>query len=61
MKRIEKLRQMTTEELAELIIKSINLEFDDHCKSDCGSEDCQDELGCLVKWLNGDDGGDSDV
>lgn len=54
MKRIDYIRNMTVEEIANIIIKSNTT--DEYCKSDC--EDtweepiCQDEMGCCIKWLN---------
>lgn len=51
MTRIEKLKNMTTRELAGLIDKLQSLELDGFCKSDCGNDDCLDPIPCIVKWL----------
>ena len=51
MKRIDYIRNMTTEEMAEKII-SMNYCADAYCKSDCVSEfSCPHELECCMRWL----------
>ena len=54
MTRIERIRNMTTKEIAIAIISySIT---DEYCKSDCGQEeDCPHELKCCVKWLESEE------
>lgn len=58
MKRIDRIRNMTTDEMAREIVK---LNFtDEYCKSTCedawGADEviCQDELGCCIRWLEGE-------
>lgn len=56
MKRIDRIKNMTIEEMAKEIIK---LNFtDEYCKSDCpdiwDEPICQNELGCCIKWLEED-------
>lgn len=58
MKRINKIRTMTIEELAELIVDIENIDFN-FCKSDCDgdweSEDpteiCPHPVECCIRWL----------
>lgn len=52
MTRIDKIRSMTTEEIAQQIIK-YNI-IDDFCKSDCDDPEfgCPHATECCVKWLN---------
>jgi hypothetical protein len=55
-KRIGKIRNMTAEEIAELIISAVNQDLPNkYCKGDCtdtwDEPICQDELGCCIKWL----------
>ncbi|OQA08601.1 MAG: hypothetical protein BWY67_01477 [Bacteroidetes bacterium ADurb.Bin397] len=50
MKRIDYIRNMTTEEMAEKIVE-INI-TDAYCKSDCVSDfNCPHELECCMRWL----------
>jgi len=59
MKRIERIRTMPIEEMAEKIIKMPGGTFD-FCKSDCGfGYWCPHEKQCCVDWLNeeGDESG----
>ena len=61
MKRIDRIRTMTTEEIAKKIIK-LNI-TDDYCKGDCedvwGAEEvrCKEELelDCCIRWLEGEE------
>ena len=59
MRRIDKLRAMSTEDVAKMILDSDCL-YDDYCKSDCGIDDediaDNDCLGCVVKWLEEEEG-----
>ena len=54
MTRIEKLRSMTTQEVAKLVNDIQSLELDGFCKSDCGNDDCLDPIPCIVRWLEED-------
>lgn len=59
MKRIDYIRNMSTEEIAKSIRDIANLELDDYCKNTCDfsenfegdpiDEECTD---CCIKWLN---------
>lgn len=58
MKRIDKIRNMTAEEVAKKIRDIENLSLDDYCKSDCeGAKSMEydaDEsecVKCCMKWL----------
>lgn len=54
MTRIEHIRTMPIEEMADIIIK-LNI-IDDYCNSDCeGTEicDCVHEKECCIRWLEG--------
>lgn len=58
MKRIDYIRAMTAEEMAEKIIKKNITE--DYCKSDCEDSEnfeCLHEKECCIRWLNEDVGG----
>lgn len=54
MRRIDKLRAMSVEDVAKVILDSDCL-YDDYCKSDCNIDDeditDKDCLACVVKWL----------
>lgn len=49
MRRIDYIRNMTINELAEKILQ-LNV-IDAYCKSDCGREGCPHELECCIRWL----------
>ena len=54
MKRIDYIRAMTAEEMAEKIIKKNITE--DFCKSDCENEnDCTHDKECCIRWLYEED------
>ena len=51
MTRIEHIRTMTVEEMAETITMNTNFD-EEYCKDDCGHEDeCPHEEECCIKWL----------
>lgn len=51
MKRIDKIRTMSIEELAEKIIEMPAGTYD-YCKSDCNDFECTQEKQCCIDWLN---------
>lgn len=59
MKRIDRLRAMTVEDVSKVILDSDCL-YDDYCKSDCNipNKDITDKdcLACVVKWLEEEEG-----
>ena len=60
MTRIERIRTMSAEDLADIIVK-LNV-IDDYCNSDCkGGEICdyEHEKECCIRWLESDSGGKS--
>lgn len=52
MTRIEKIRNMTSEELAEVFYAN-DLGYG-YCHSDCDGDDCikENQIQCIVRWLN---------
>ena len=56
MKRIETIRNMTTEEMAIAIIKYVATSA--YCDSSCGNEDsCFHETECCIRWLESEENG----
>ena len=63
MKRIDYIRTMSVEEIAEKIRDIVNLELDDYCKSDCeASKDFESDpeesecVKCCIRWLESEMG-----
>lgn len=50
MKRIDEIRNLSVEELAEIIIEA-NV-TDEYCDSSCEDEECNHEKECCIRWLN---------
>lgn len=49
MKRIDRIRSMSVDEMAKLIVESNTT--DAFCKSDCGLDDCTHPVECCKCWL----------
>ena len=62
MKRIDYIRAMTAEEMAEKIRDIVNLELDDYCKSDCEASRIANQtrkkanVKCCIRWLESEMG-----
>lgn len=49
MKRIEVIRKMPVEEIAEIILKA-NI-TDEYCDGSCNKKECENEKECCIRWL----------